>query len=127
MTGTQTGRLSTTQLMSKILFHEGIRAELSASLLGAGEVSDRGTGWLWAAGISPKPRNDCRESIVEAESQPTRGVEENRFVLAIGEDINGLLVKRPCECRYDDPLDIFRKISATGDEQPELLITSRRG
>jgi hypothetical protein len=89
MIGNQIGRLSTTQLMSKILFQEGILAELSASLIGAREVSDPETGWL--AGISPKPGNVCRESIVEAESQPTRGVEENGFVVAVGEDI-----KWPC-------------------------------
>jgi hypothetical protein len=87
MIGNQIGRLSTTQLMSKILFQEGILAELSASLTGARAVSDPETGWLKVPGISPKPGNVCRESIVEAESQSTRGVEENGFVLAGGEDI----------------------------------------
>jgi hypothetical protein len=85
------------QMMSKVLFHEGIRAklssELSASLIRAREVSDGETGWLQAAGIWLKPRADCGESIIEAESQPTRGAVESRFVLAAGEDIKGPVSK----------------------------------
>jgi hypothetical protein len=34
------------------------------------------------------------------------------------------LMNGPVSDRYDDPLYIFRKISGTGDEQPELSITS---
>jgi hypothetical protein len=36
-----------------------------------------------------------------------------------------LLVNGPVSVGYDDPLDIFRKISGTADEQPELSISSR--
>jgi hypothetical protein len=36
-----------------------------------------------------------------------------------------LLMNGPVRERYDDPLYIFRKISGTGDEQPELSIISR--
>jgi hypothetical protein len=85
MIGSQIGELSTTQLMSKILFHEGIwvdpTGELSASPISALEVSVCETGWLQTSGPSPIRRNDCRESMVEAESQLTGGAEESSAVV----------------------------------------------